>query len=121
MRNSLEESIKELEKILNEAREKGICLNKNYLEDCSEKEFQSRIKLASMDIIFNYSRNFKNSQENFENSFDVIKDSIDLLVGSNLSKTQTERAREIVSFAIKQENPKLKIPYRTIEYLPGYI
>lgn len=121
MRNSLEGSIRELTKILDNSREENISLNKNYPENCYEREVQTKINLASMDIMFNYSGRFKDSQEDFENSFDVIKDSIELLMGSTLCKSQMERARDIVNLAVKQKNPKLRIPYRCIEYLPGYV
>lgn len=121
MRNSLDGSIRELKEILDKAKEKGLYLNKNYSENHLELELQNKINLASMDIMFSYSRRFKNSQEDFENSFDIIKSSTELLVGSTLYKSQIGRARDIVNFAVKQENPKLRIPYRCTEYLPGYI
>lgn len=73
MRNSLDGSIKELKEILDKAKQDGICLNRNYPENCSEKELHDKINLASMDVMFSYTRRFKNSQEDFESSFDVIK------------------------------------------------
>ncbi|MEK6914450.1 MAG: hypothetical protein AABW83_02255 [Nanoarchaeota archaeon] len=117
MRHSLEGSISELKKILDIAKEEGTFLN----EDYCKRELQNKINLASMDIIFNYSRRFRNSQKDFEDSFDVIKSSIELLMGSTLPKSQIGRANDIVNLAAKQKNPKLKIPYRCIEYLSGYI
>lgn len=121
MRHSLDGSIRELKEILNRTMEKKVYLNKDYSENCLERRLQIEINLASMDIMFSYPRHFKNSQEDFENSFDIIKDSIELLTGSTLCESQIGRAKDIVNLAVKQKDPKLKIPYRCIEYLPGYI
>ena len=117
MRHSLDGSIIELKKILDKVKEESTFLN----EDYCKRELQTEINLASMDIIFNYSRRFKNSQKDFEDSFDVFKSSIELLMGSTLCKSQIGRASDIVNFAVKQKNPKLKIPYRCIEYISRYI
>lgn len=115
MAYNLEININELKKVLERAK------NGDYPKDDSRRELQTAINLASMDIMFNYSRHFKNSQREFEDSFDVIKSSIELLRGSTFCESQIERARDLVEFAVKQEDPKLKIPYRCVEYLPGYI
>ena len=114
-------SIEELKKVLEKIRKEGIFLNINYSEDHYKRGLQTAINLTSRDIIFNYSSHFKNSQREFEDSFDVIKNSIGLLRGSTFYESQIERARDIVEFAVKQKDPILKIPYRCIEYLPGYM
>lgn len=51
----------------------------------------------------------------------LLKCSIELLMGSTLCKSQIGRARDLVSFAVNQKNPKLRIPYRCSKYLSGYI
>ena len=42
-------------------------------------------------------------------------------MGNTIGESQIERARDLVELAVKQKDPKLKIPYRCMEYFPRYM